>query len=91
MCITSDAGKHAGLDACSAFIFGNYLQVLKLLVRSGKNLMAQVVKRLSELDSSEIKSDARCMMVYKTRPDNGYILTQSPACKVIAATGWRWQ
>ncbi len=84
--ITSDAGKHGGLDACSAFPFENYLQVLKRLVRSGKSPMAQVVKRLSELDSSEIKSDAGRMLVYKTRPDNGYILSQSSACEVIAET-----
>ena len=48
--ISSDAFMYKNLDNCSAFPFKNYLHYLKRRVRSGRNPLVQIVKRLGELD-----------------------------------------
>ena len=52
--IISEAEQFGCLDNCSGFIFENYLQKIKKMVRSGRNPISQVVKRLGELSESQI-------------------------------------
>ena len=49
--VVQDAAQYGALDHCGAFPFENFLQQLKRLVRSGKNQMGQIVKRLSIYDN----------------------------------------
>ena len=46
--LADEVKEFGSLDACSSFPFENYMQKLKRLVRSGKNPIAQIAKRMSE-------------------------------------------
>ncbi len=46
--LADEVKEFGSLDACSSFPFESYMQKLKRLVRSGKNPIAQVAKRMSE-------------------------------------------
>ncbi|XP_039503150.1 uncharacterized protein LOC120459779 [Pimephales promelas] len=46
--LSTDAVCFKGLDNCSGFMFENYLQAIKKMVRSGKSSLAQVANRLEE-------------------------------------------
>nr|XP_045589303.1 uncharacterized protein LOC123751251 [Procambarus clarkii]XP_045614279.1 uncharacterized protein LOC123768065 [Procambarus clarkii] len=59
--LTADAEEHGTLDSCSAFPFENYLHQLKKMVRSSKNPIVQITKRIKEAENT---------MIYKTSPDN---------------------
>ena len=51
--LTDDILNHGvGLHEISAFPFENYMQVIKKFVRNAKNPIAQIVKRLYELENS---------------------------------------
>lgn len=51
--LTDDARTYGNLDNFSAFIFENYLQKLKKMVRSWKSPLVQIVKRLEEMEKSK--------------------------------------
>ncbi|KAG1954682.1 hypothetical protein F2P79_008858 [Pimephales promelas] len=53
--LPEEAMAFGSLDACSAFPFENYLGKLKRLVRSGKQPLTQVVKRLKEMSKSPLE------------------------------------
>ncbi len=42
---------HGPLDVFSAFPFENFLEILKKKIRSPKNALAQLIKRISELNA----------------------------------------
>lgn len=53
--ITDDAVQFHGLDNCSAFKFESYLYTMKRMVRSGKQPLSQIAKRIEERQSSPLK------------------------------------
>ncbi|KAL1277038.1 hypothetical protein QQF64_023711 [Cirrhinus molitorella] len=69
------------LDACSGFPFENYLGKLKRLVRSGKQPLTQVVKRLVEMSKSLLSVEAS-KPKFK-RPNNAFILDEGKCYKAI--------
>ncbi|KAL3859401.1 hypothetical protein ACJMK2_009624 [Sinanodonta woodiana] len=58
------------------------------MVRSGKNPLAQIAKRLGELDNCDtIPGQKHTALSIKTkRPDNTYIISNSSYCEVVAIT-----
>lgn len=53
--LSDDVTSFGPLDICSAFRFENFLHTLKKLVRKGDKPLQQVVNRLNEMFSSDIK------------------------------------
>jgi hypothetical protein len=81
--IANEAEEFGCLDRCSSFAFENYLQRLKKLVQSGKNPLAQVIKRLSELQfASDVKSK-EAFRISKKIKNNTYIVDSSFCCEVL--------
>lgn len=75
------------LDQFSAFPFESYLHQLKRLVRSGRNPIVQIVKRLNEMMNIPNANKPREGKLATRRPNNSYILTNSTCCEVIDSTG----
>ncbi|MGH0131323.1 UNVERIFIED_CONTAM: hypothetical protein FKN15_045547 [Acipenser sinensis] len=84
--LASDANKYGSLDNCSSFPFENYLQQLKCLVRSGKNPLAQIVKRLGELESFQTIEPQHVQKIQIKRPNNAYVHNDTVCCEVTAIT-----
>ncbi len=53
--LAENAQNFGSLDSCSAFKFESYLHQVKKMVRSGKNVLAQVANRLEETSKSKIE------------------------------------
>lgn len=85
--ICNEAEWHDGLDNISAFPFENYLQQLKKLVRSGKNPLAQIVKRLSEIDAGSLCDRTTNLKISSKRPNNAFVLDDDSCCEVISING----
>lgn len=85
--MTADAQEHGSLDNCAAFPFENYLQQVKRYVRSGVNPLAQIVKRLSEMDKTTNIKDRDYISVTTKKPNNAYIIKRangsSTCCEVV--------
>ncbi|KAF4118753.1 hypothetical protein G5714_000804 [Onychostoma macrolepis] len=79
--LPEEAMAFGSLDACSAFPFDNYLGKLKRLVRSGKQPLIQVVKRLEEMSKSPLSVEAS-KPKFK-RPNNAFILDEGKCCEAI--------
>ena len=73
------------LDACSSFPFENYMQKLKKMVRSGRNPIAQVAKRMSEC-SGTLKQIDETAVSLKV-PDNAFLLNNSSCIEVVERAG----
>jgi hypothetical protein len=88
--IADDGERFRGLDNCSGFPFENYLQLLKKKVRSGRNVIAQVVKRIHEIDHLHLlyKEIPDCVPVAVTPPNNAFILTDT-CCEAVSLTNKR--
>ncbi|KAI2645785.1 Large tegument protein deneddylase [Labeo rohita] len=79
--LPEEALAFGSLDACSGFPFENYLGKLKRLVRSGKQPLTQVVKRLVEMPKSPLSVKAS-KPKFK-RPNNAFILHEGKCCEAI--------
>jgi len=60
--LVNECATHGLLDSFSAFPFENFLGLIKRLIRSGHNPLAQLVRRLSEYDSLGLNS-----FIHKTK------------------------
>jgi hypothetical protein len=81
--IISEAEQYGCLDNCSGFVFENYLQRIKKMVRSGRNPLSQVVKRLGELSESQITMKPDVLTISDKCPNNAYIIDESTCCEVL--------
>lgn len=74
-----DAREHGSLSNCAAFCFENHMQHLKKMVRSGKNLLEQIVKRIYEFD--RLQSAVRpSRQLSNKKPNNVYVLKEHHSC-----------
>lgn len=87
---TDEAKEHGNLDNCSAFAFENYLQKLKKMVRSGRNPMIQIVKRLNEQDnfnSTRKEEVFQGLKVLKFKqPNNAFVTENNQCCEIVSRT-----
>lgn len=82
--LASDAKCYGSLDECSAFRFESYLHQLKRLVRSGRNPLSQIVKRLGEMDR-QVKEPPKLTTTLRTqRPENIFALSDVECCEVVS-------
>ena len=81
--LTANAEEYGGLDACSAFMFENYLQQLKKMVCSPKNPVVQIIKRLQETDADRVTASKESKISAK-QPNNVYMLTDSTYCEIVS-------
>lgn len=85
--IGSDVAEYGSLDRFSAFPFENYLQQLKKLVRSGKNPLAQIIRRLGEHADQDVKHEGQhANKVSSKKPSNAFITDNSLCCEVISVS-----
>ncbi|KAL2102150.1 hypothetical protein ACEWY4_001318 [Coilia grayii] len=83
--ITADAIKYGSLDNCSAFHFESYLYQLKRMVRSGRNPLVQVAKRLQERAQSQVLPHVESPIKMKF-PNNVYMVGPTSCCEVLERT-----
>ncbi|XP_069165150.1 uncharacterized protein [Procambarus clarkii] len=82
--ISSDAKEFGSLDRCSAFPFENYLQQVKNMVRSSKNPLVQIAKRLKEMQHAQrIYTPNTEHKIYTKAPNNAYLLNNETCCQVL--------
>lgn len=81
--LPAEALRFGSLDACSAFPFENFLGKLKRLVRSGKQPLVQVAKRLMEISVSPQTTSVLATKCKLSRPNNAFILGQEKCCEAI--------
>ena len=85
--LAADVEVFGNLDQFSAFPFENYLHQLKRLVRSGRNPLVQIVKRLNEMMNIPNTNKRKEGNLATRRPNNSYILDNSSCCEVTGSTG----
>jgi hypothetical protein len=83
--LADEVKEFGSLDACSSFPFENYMQKLKRLVRSGKNPIAQIAKRISA--SSGVIEPIGDAAISLKKPDNAFLLTGPSCCEVVNKVG----
>ncbi|XP_056617570.1 uncharacterized protein LOC130432294 isoform X1 [Triplophysa dalaica] len=81
--LPAEAIHFGSLDACSAFPFENFLGKIKRLVRSGKQPLVQVAKRLMEISVSPQTQSVVAAKCKLSRPNNGFILGEGKCCEAI--------
>jgi hypothetical protein len=84
--ITADAEAFGSVDNCAAFAFENYMQVLKRMVRSPKNPIVQIVKRLQETQNLALSRPPNKEAVSAKKPNNAYLLDSTTCCEVTDKT-----
>ena len=80
--LADEAREFGHLDACAAFPFENYLQYVKKLVRSGRQPIVQIVKRLHEIDMHPVVTLTNKPTIETASPNNCYILSEHSCCEV---------
>ncbi|KAK7130402.1 hypothetical protein R3I93_019896 [Phoxinus phoxinus] len=80
--LAEDAQNFGSLDSCSAFKFESYLYQMKKMVRSGKNILAQVANRLEETSKSKMENKTN-VMSFKC-PNNVFVLSPEQCCEVVS-------
>lgn len=80
--LAEDAQNFGSLDNCSAFKFESYLHQMKKMVRSGKNILAQVANRLEERSKSKMENKTN-LMSFKC-PNNVFVLSPEQCCEVVS-------
>ncbi|ROL45444.1 hypothetical protein DPX16_23893 [Anabarilius grahami] len=80
--LAEDAQNFGSLDRCSAFKFESYLHRMKKMVRSVKNVLAQVANRLEETSKSKIENK-KSVMSFKC-PNNAFVLSPEHCCEVVS-------
>ena len=83
--LADDVKELGHLDNFSAFPFENYLQHLKRVVRSGKGVLGQIVRRLGEMDAVKITRRPTVMTCDVKAPNNAYLLDDNSCCDVLQA------
>ena len=78
-------GEFGSLDACSSFPFENWMQRLKRLVRSGKNPIAQIAKRMSEFSGEVVHVGEHAISLKAA--DNAFMLSDSSGGEVVDRAG----
>ena len=84
--IADDVQEYGSLDNFSAFPFENFNHKLKKMVRSGKQPLTQIVKRISEFDHFDSIQGSKKGIVYVKQPNNAYIVSGSSCCEVVSIT-----
>jgi len=86
--LANDAVEYGGLDGCSAFLFENYLQEMKRLIRSTKNPLVQIIKRLQESKNAEYGRTTSCKdsKISLKRPNNVFMLQDFHFCEVVSTS-----
>ena len=83
--LTQDAVTFGCLESCSAFPFENYMQQLKKMVRSTKNPIAQIARRLTERQQvSTARHVPSADRISFKKPNNAYVLNDTFCCEVTA-------
>jgi hypothetical protein len=72
-----------GLDKLSAWPFENYLQLEKKRVRSGKNPVAQIVKREREKGVPGFRQRTEPSRLSNKAPNNHYLIKSGRVCRII--------
>ena len=83
--LSDNIDDYGCLDNCSAFLFENYMQQLKRLIRSGKKPVVQIAKRLSESSGSIPPVPEE--KVSSKSPNNAFVLNNSSCCEVVNRHG----
>ena len=92
--LASDCLIHGPLDYFSAFAFETFLWRIKKMIRSGNRVLAQIVKRISELN--HLENRRRCNNIQlpddvlqikcDTRNDSFYMADDETVIKVLSIT-----
>ena len=77
--LADEAEFYGSLDACAAWPFENYMHTLKKLVRSGRQPMTQIVKRLSER-TPQLESRLNTVSKVSTKPPNNAFVQADHTC-----------
>jgi len=80
--LSHEAVVHGSLENCSAWKFESFMQVLKKLVQSGKNPLAQVVKRIVECNFCPLLPGSNSSMKYSAES----VTSTSPNMAIIQHT-----
>ena len=86
--LVEDVRTFGSLDNISAFPFESYLHDIKRHVRSGKNPLIQVVKRLREKENCSLVlgSPHPIACVQFQAPNNAYIISNNCCCETLCET-----
>ena len=81
--IVADAKYFGSLDACSAWVFENYLYQVKRMLRSGYRPLEQVIRRLAERNNGVWAQNVTKSEIVYSSPDNAFVLDNRHCCLVL--------
>lgn len=81
--LSDDARRYGSLEACSAFRFENEMRHLKSKIRSGRQILAQLGRRIFEHDKKEIDEvTVSRELISNKSPNNAFILNDG-SCVLV--------